>query len=100
MAGISIFSVSSIPLFDKQGQTGHDMPMNIIRVKATPGAKKFSVQETGPKILKISVREEAEQNEANDAIMQAVADFYSIPRNKLRMISGHKSANKMVRVLE
>jgi uncharacterized protein YggU (UPF0235/DUF167 family) len=37
---------------------------------------------------------------ANEAVLKAVAEFYSIPRNKLRMISGHRGLNKIVQILE
>ena len=74
--------------------------MNIIRVKAFPDAKKFHIEETAPQTLRIFVREEAQRNMANTAVLEAVADFYKIPRNKLRLISGHQGQNKMIQIME
>lgn len=74
--------------------------MNIIRVKAFPDAKKAHIEETAPKTLRVFVREDAQENRANHAVIRAVAARYQIPENKLRMISGHRSQNKMIRILE
>jgi len=74
--------------------------MNIIRIKAFPNSKKPAIEETGPKVLRVFVREDAKQNRANDAVIRAVADYYDLPRNKLRMISGHLRQNKMIEILE
>lgn len=74
--------------------------MNIIRIKAFPDAKKATIEEVGPQVLRVFVREDAQENRANDAVIRAVADYYTLPRNKLRMISGHRSQNKMIQILE
>lgn len=74
--------------------------MNLIRIKAFPNAKKPTVEETAPQVLRVFVREDAQQNRANDAVIRAVADYYSIPRNKLRMISGHQKQGKIIQILE
>jgi uncharacterized protein YggU (UPF0235/DUF167 family) len=74
--------------------------MNLIRIKAFPGSKKPSLEETAPQVVRVFVRETAERNMANEAVLKAVAEFYSIPRNKLRMISGHRGLNKIVQILE
>lgn len=74
--------------------------MNIIRIKAFPGAKKPSIEETAPQVLRVFVREDAKQNRANDAVIRAVAEYYTIPRNKLRIISGHIMTNKIIQILE
>ncbi len=73
--------------------------MNIIRVKAFPESRKPTVEETGEKTLRVFVREPAEDNRANRAIIHAVSVYYDIPENKLRMISGHRGMNKMIQVL-
>lgn len=71
----------------------------IIRVRAFPDAKKEYIEETEPHILRVFVREPAKDNRANRKILDLVADFYTIPRNKLRMISGHHGMSKMIEVL-
>jgi uncharacterized protein YggU (UPF0235/DUF167 family) len=74
--------------------------MNLIRIKAFPQSKKFSIEETAPQVLRVFVREDAQENRANDAVIRTVADYYNIPKNKLRMISGHRQQNKMIQILE
>jgi uncharacterized protein YggU (UPF0235/DUF167 family) len=74
--------------------------MNLIRIKAFPNAKKFAIEETAPQVLRVFVREDAKENRANDAIIRAVAAYYSIPRNKLRMISGHQKQGKLIQIQE
>lgn len=74
--------------------------MNIVRIKAFPNAKKPAIEETAPQVLRVFVREDPKQNRANNAVIRAVADYYSIPKNKLRMISGHMMQNKMIQILE
>lgn len=74
--------------------------MNLIRIKAFPDSKKTALEETEPKVLRVFVREDAKQNRANDAVIRAVAEYYHIPRNKLRMISGHMKQSKIIQILE
>ncbi len=74
--------------------------MNSIRLKAFPGSKKKKVEEVGENKLRVYVREIAENNTANHAIIKAVAEHYGIPENKLRMISGHRGLNKIIQILE
>ena len=73
--------------------------MNLIRIKAFPDAKKASIEETAHQVVRIFVREPAQDNEANKAVLAAVAAFYEIPVNKLRMIAGHRGMNKTVQIL-
>jgi hypothetical protein len=74
--------------------------MNIIRIKAFPDSKKPLVEESAPNVLRIFVREPAKDNQANRAVIKAVAQFYSLPENKLRLISGHRALNKMIEILK
>ena len=74
--------------------------MNIIRVKAFPDAKKQHLEEVSEKVLRIFVREPPKDNRANKQILKIVAEHYTIPENKLRMIAGHQFQNKTIQVLE
>ena len=73
--------------------------MNLIRVKVITDAKKPSLVERSPRVVTLSVREPASDNRANKAVLQALADFYRIPKNKLRIISGHQKPSKLVEEL-
>lgn len=74
--------------------------MNSIRLKAFPGSKKKKIEEVGENKLRVHIREAAENNAANDAIIKAVAEYYKFAENKLRMISGHRGSNKTIQILE
>ncbi len=71
----------------------------IIRVRAFPDAKKEYIEEVEQHVLRIFVREPAKDNRANRKILDLISDFYTIPKNKLRMISGHHGMSKMIEVL-
>lgn len=73
--------------------------MNLIRVKAFPDAKKEYVEEVSPNVLRIFVRESAERNMANHAVIKAVAKFYAIPEKNLIIKTGHRSPNKTLLIL-
>lgn len=74
--------------------------MKLIRIKAFPNAKKPAIEEIAPQVLRVFVREDAQQNRANDAVIRTVAEYYNLPRNKLRMISGHHKQSKIIQILE
>ena len=74
--------------------------MNLIRLRVTAPAKKFSIIEMGPNVVYISVKEPPVNNRANEAVISAAAKFYGIPENKLRMISGHQKPSKILRILD
>ena len=73
--------------------------MQTIRVKTFPDAKKEHVEEVSPHVLRIFVRESAERNMANQAVIRAVAKFYNIPEKKLRIQTGHRMQNKTIAIL-
>ena len=73
--------------------------MNVIRVKVFPKSKKVSIIELAPKQLTVHVREDAENNMANKAVISAVAHYYKIPQNKLRIILGHQKPTKLLEIL-
>jgi uncharacterized protein YggU (UPF0235/DUF167 family) len=74
--------------------------MSIIRVKAFPDAKKEWIEEVEPNKLRIFVREPAERNLANKRVLTLVANFYEIPQNRLKIITGHRGQNKIIQVID
>lgn len=66
-----------------------------VRVRVTPGAKKESFVQQEDTIFLASVKEPAERNEANDRVQQLVARFFNVPVKSARMLSGHRSLQKM-----
>lgn len=66
-----------------------------IRVRAEPGAKRYNIKKESDTVYRISVKEPAEHNLANDRIKEMLAIELGVTAGKIRMITGHRSPNKM-----
>lgn len=56
----------------------------------------FSV--LAPDTFEIAVKEPAERNMANGRVIELVARHLGVPRGKVRIVSGHRSPTKMLRI--
>lgn len=79
--------------------------MQYVHVKVTAGAKKekFSPrrsQATGlektPDHFVASVKEKAERNMANARVIELVAEYFKVPKSKVRIINGHHHPSKLL----
>ena len=70
----------------------HDM---YIKVFVTPSAKKEKIEEKGD-TLRISVREPALQNLANDHVREIIANRLGVVVGKVPILTGHRSRVKMI----
>lgn len=68
-----------------------------IKVFVTPGAKRDKIDEKG-ETLAVSVREPAAGNRANVRVRELIAARYSVPVGKVRILTGHRSRGKMIRI--
>ncbi len=66
-----------------------------IKVKATANARKELFEKITDDTFKISVKQRAERNMANDRIKEILSLEMKIPINKFRLISGHTSPSKI-----
>jgi len=69
-----------------------------VRVRATPGAAKELVQEVAPNQFEIYVREPAQKNMANRRICSIIAERFRVPITSVRITTGYRSRNKLIRV--
>jgi uncharacterized protein YggU (UPF0235/DUF167 family) len=69
-----------------------------VKVRAVAGAKKERVEEKDAETLLVSVREPAEQNRANNRVVELVAQWYNVSAKQVKMISGHHSPSKILSV--
>jgi len=69
-----------------------------IKVLVTPGAKKDSVEKNKKGELVIYTKKPAEQNLANRAVLDMTAEYFSVAKNKVKIINGHRSPRKMLSV--
>ncbi len=68
-----------------------------IKIKVIAGAKKELVERVSEDTLHISVREEAEMNQANRRVLAIVRELYP-EAGDVRLVSGHHSSAKIVSV--
>ncbi len=69
-----------------------------IKVKVTPGSKKETFEKISDEKFEISVKELAKMNLANRRVIELVARDFGILPVKVRIISGHRSPNKVLSV--
>ena len=69
-----------------------------IKVKVLPGAKKEVFEQISDEQFKISVKEPAKMNMANRRVIELVARNFGVLSKKIRLISGHRSPNKVLSV--
>jgi len=69
-----------------------------VKVKVTANAKKEVFEIISKDYFKISVREKALQNMANNRIKIILLDHFNLIKGKVRLISGHHSQNKIYAV--
>lgn len=67
-----------------------------VRVKANPSAKKEILKQINEDHFEISIKEKAERNMANERIVKLLALYYKLPKNKIRIVNGHRSPTKLL----
>lgn len=76
-----------------------------LSLKVTPNAKKNEVTEDnvdmfGMRCLKVKVNQPPEDGKANAAVIELLAEYLGIKRNKIRITVGEHSRNKIVEIVE
>lgn len=69
-----------------------------IKVKVTAGAKKESFLRLSEDTFRVSVREPAERNMANQRIVELVARYFEVRIGAVRLVNGHHSPSKILSV--
>ncbi len=75
------------------------MQKEFLKIKLHPKTKKQKIEKIGENKFEIWVRSKAEENKANYEMIEVLAEFLEIEKNKLRLISGHHRPSKMIEVL-
>ena len=70
--------------------------MFYIHIKVTASASKESLKKKSEDHFLISVREKAERNMANTRILELIAEHFKVPKNKVRIVNGHRSPSKLI----
>ncbi len=70
--------------------------MQYVHVKVTAGAKKESWKQKSEDHFEVSVKEKAERNMANSRVLELVAEYFTVPVNKVRIVNGHRHPSKLL----
>jgi len=70
-----------------------------IQVKVTPRAKRPGVATAADGTLAVKVRAPATDGRANDAVIEALAAHFGVPRRAVTIVHGHTSRRKLVEIL-
>ncbi len=66
-----------------------------IKVSVKTGMRKESLLKKSEDSFLVSVKEKAERNMANIRVLELIAMYFEIPKNKVRIIKGHKHPSKI-----
>lgn len=70
-----------------------------IRVKVKPNSRTEEVIQEGDGFT-VRVKEPPKEGKANEAVIKLLAEHFGISKSQVRILSGFKSKNKVVEVLE
>ncbi len=71
--------------------------MKVISVRVVSSAKRDEVlKEDGE--FRVYVRAPAVGGKANDAVVKLLAEFFGVRRNRVRIVKGVRSRNKMIEI--
>lgn len=70
-----------------------------IFVKAKPGKKENKIIKLSENIFEVRVKEPPEEGRANEAIIKLVADYFNVPKSRVKIISGGKNKQKILEII-
>lgn len=70
--------------------------MILLEVKVRAGAKTEAVEYLADGSFKVRVTVAPENGKANKAVIALLADYLSVPRSDLKIVSGQTSSNKKI----
>jgi uncharacterized protein (TIGR00251 family) len=70
-----------------------------IRVNVKPNSRTEEVSREGDSLI-IRVKEPAKEGKANQAVIKLLARHFGVPQSQVRILSGLRSKNKVIEVLE
>lgn len=71
-----------------------------LKVQVQPGAKKEKIEQKKDDQFIIAVKAKAERNLANTRVLEVLAAFLGVPENRLKIVIGHQSRNKIISVTD
>jgi len=74
------------------------MPKKIYKIKVIPNSKINKIIGESEDYLKIKLTAPAMENKANKALLIFLSNYFQIPKNKIRIISGEKNRLKKIQI--
>ncbi len=70
-----------------------------VSVKVKAGAKEDKVDRIDEQNLRISVKAQAKEGKANQAVIALLSRYFDIPKSRIMILKGHTSKNKILELL-
>lgn len=70
-----------------------------IYVNVKPGAKKVEVRKFEGNYFEISIKEPPIQGKANIGVINALSEYFKIPKNRIILLKGFSSRTKVLEVI-
>lgn len=69
-----------------------------IWLSVKPQARQEKVEKLSEGEYRVSVRAAAREGKANEAVIELLAEHFSVPKSSLRIVRGEKSKRKLVEI--
>lgn len=71
-----------------------------MEIKVKPGAREESIEKVGGNSYIVCVKEPPVGGKANAAVIAAIAEYFGIPKNKIKILSGWTGRKKIIEIGE
>ena len=70
----------------------------LIKVKAKPKSKKEGVKKLADLLFEVRVNAPPEKGRANERIRELLAEYFNVPKSKVRLVRGETSKEKVFEI--
>lgn len=70
-----------------------------VRIKVTPNSRAKEISQEGDSFI-VKVKEPPKEGRANQAVIKLLAEYFGVSQSQVRIVSGFRSRNKVVEVVE
>lgn len=71
----------------------------LYKIKAVPNSRNPSVDEEGD-VLRVKIDEQPIGGRANQRLLEILSEYFNIPKNFIRIVSGRFSRNKVIEIIK
>lgn len=69
-----------------------------IEIRVKTNARHEKVEDLGQSIFRVVVKAPPQEGKANEAVIALLAEYFSVPKSRVTILSGHKSKRKRLEV--